>query len=341
MRVLHVIHSDAFAGVERHVAQLAGAQAARGDQVVVIGGDQSRMGAESSPGVVHRPAATGWQTLRTVRAATRGRPDVVHAHMTVAEAASVLALLGTGIPLVATRHFAQGRGRNGPARALTGLLARRIAAQLAISEYVAERVEGDCTVVHPGVPEQPDALPARDRSATVLVVQRLEAEKATDDALRIFARSGLAGLGWRLEVAGSGSQLESLQRLARDLGVSDSVTFLGHRTDVPELMRRSGVLIAPCPVEGLGLTVVEAMAAGLPIVAAAAGGHLETLEGLRGAVLYDPASGLDDAAGRLRGLAEDAEERDASARELQRAQRERFTLARQAERTDAVYRSVV
>jgi glycosyltransferase involved in cell wall biosynthesis len=341
VKVLHVIHSDAFAGVERHVAQLAAAQARRGDQVVVIGGDQERMAVESSAQVVLRPAATAWETLRAVRTAARGRPDVVHAHMTVGEAASIVALLGTRIPVVATRHFAQVRGRNGVVRALTGLLARRLAAQIAISDYVAHRVEGECTVVHPGVPVQPDALPARERSRTVLVVQRLEQEKATDDALRIFARSGLAALGWRLEVAGSGSQLGVLQLLASDLGLADHVTFLGHRTDVPELMRRSGILIAPCPVEGLGLTVVEAMAAGLPIVAAAAGGHLETLTGIPGTVLYDPATGLDEAAAGLAALAADEPARDESASAFQRAQRESFTLERQAEATEAVYRSVL
>lgn len=341
MKILHVIHSDAFAGVERHVAQLALAQAEAGDQVVVIGGDQSRMAAESSGRVVHRPAATVWQTLRAVRSVARGGPDVVHAHMTAGEAASVVALVGTRVPVVATRHFGQGRGRNAALRALTTLLARRIDAQIAISGYVAERVEGRCTVVHPGVPEQPDALPAADRSRTVLVVQRLEAEKATDDALRIFARSGLAESGWRLEVAGSGSQLPALQQLAHDLGIEAHVSFLGHRTDVPELMRRGGLLIAPCPSEGLGLTVVEAMAAGLPVVAAAAGGHLETLSGLPGAVLYDPETGLDEAAGRLAELAADPAARDAGARALQQAQRSRFTLARQAEATDAVYRSVL
>lgn len=341
MRVLHVIHSDAFAGVERHVAQLAGAQAARGDQVVVIGGDQARMSAESAPGVVHLPATSAWATLRAVRAAARGRPDVVHAHMTVAEAASVVALVGTGIPVVATRHFGQVRGRNGLARVVTGLVARRIAAQIAISQFVARRVEGQSVVVHPGVPEQPDALPASDRDRRVLVVQRLEAEKATDDALRIFARSGLADLEWRVEVAGSGSELERLEQLARDLGIAPHTSFLGHRTDVVELMRRSGVLVAPCPVEGLGLTVVEAMAAGLPIVAAAAGGHLETLGGVRGAVLYEPGTGLDEAARGLRGLAEDGHLRDESARELQRVQREHFTLSRQAELTESVYRGVL
>ena len=341
MRVVHVIHSDAFAGVERHVARLAAAQAERGDDVVVIGGDQNQMRIESSRRVVVRPAATIWKTIQAVGSEARGRADVVHAHMTVAEAASVWALVGTATPIVATRHFAQNRGRNALSRRVARIVAGRIAAQIAISDYVAERVEGDCTVVHPGVPAEPDALAATDRARRVLVVQRLEAEKATDDALRIFAQSGLPSIGWRMDIAGSGSQLTSLRQLAGNLSIADHVAFLGHRTDVPQLMRDSGVLIAPCAKEGLGLTVVEAMASGLPIIAAAAGGHLETLAGAPGAVLYEPASGLDEAACRLAALASDDNARNRIALALQETQRDRFTLARQAEATEAVYRGVL
>lgn len=337
-----MIHSDAFAGVERHVARLAGAQAARGDQVVVIGGDQTRMREESSAGVVHRPAPTAWQTLRAVRAAARGRSDVVHAHMTTAEAVSVVATLGTGIPVVTTRHFGRPRGSTTRAKRVMRLLATRILAQIAISEYVAALVEGPCVVVHPGVPVQPDSRPAVERDRTVLVVQRLEPEKATDDAIRLFALSGLAQLGWRLEIAGSGTELAKLTRLATEQGVGESTAFLGHRADVAELMRTSAVLVAPCPVEGLGLTVVEAMSAGLPIVAAGSGGHLETLKGLPGTLLYESTErGMARAASGLSRLALDEGLREVAAGELQQAQRERFTLDRQARDTEAVYRSVL
>jgi glycosyltransferase involved in cell wall biosynthesis len=341
MKVLHVVQSDAFAGVERHVSQLARAQADRGDEIAVIGGDPLQMTAEGSPLVGHRPAVTLWETVVAVRSAAQQRPDVVHAHMTVAETASAVALIGTGIPLVVTRHFARVRGRNAFVAWATSVTARRISAQIAISRYVADRVEGPSTVVHPGVPIQPEALPARERVRRVLVVQRLEAEKRTDDALRIFAESGLAARGWFLEIAGDGSQRASLERLARQLGIGACTVFLGHRTDVAELMRHSGVLIAPCPIEGLGLTVLEAMASGLPVVAAASGGHLETLEGLKGAVLYAASGqGRASAAVSLSTLAADAALRDESAVLLQQAQRARFTLARQAEATDAVYRGL-
>lgn len=341
MKVLHVIQSPAFAGVERHVARLAAAQADRGDRVVVIGGDPVQMHAQGHPLVEHRRGSTVGEAYAAVRRAVRSRPDVLHAHMTVAEVASVAAVRGRAIPVVVTRHFGRPRGRNGVVRLATSIVSRRIAAQIAISHYVAEHVEGQSIVVHPGVPTQPDALPAADRTRTVLVVQRLESEKATEDALQIFAQSRLGEQGWRLDIAGYGGQRPALEGLARTLGIADRTRFLGYRSDVPELMRSSGALIAPCPIEGLGLTVVEAMAAGLPVVAAGAGGHLETLGGIPGAVLYEPTSGgLTVAAAGLRDLAGDERLRDATAGALQRAQRERFTLAQQAEATDAVYDEV-
>lgn len=342
MRIVHVVQSPAFAGVERHVIQLASAQADRGHQIRVIGGDPVQMRAEGSALIGHRQAVTLAETLAAVRWALDPRPDVVHAHMTVAETVSAVVLLGTGIPLVTTRHFGRARGRHVLAARVTSLAARRISAQIAISRYVADRVEGRSVVIHPGVPTQPDAIPAEHRAKSVLVVQRLEAEKSTDDALRIFAASDLADSGWRLEIAGAGSQLEMLRALAVDLGIEGSTVFLGHRTDVAELMRRSGFLIAPCVIEGLGLTVLEAMAAGLPVVAAAAGGHLETLDCLPGTVLYTGSrQGLADAAGALRRLANDEFLRDETASALQASQRSRFTLTRQAELTEAVYQGLL
>lgn len=342
MRIVHVVQSPAFAGVERHVIQLASAQADHGHEIRVIGGDPVQMRAQGSALVEHRPAVTLGETLRALRWALDPRPDVVHAHMTVAETLSAVALLGTGIPLVTTRHFARARGRHALAARATSLAARRISAQIAISRYVADRVEGRSIVIHPGVPAQPDALPVEQRLKTVLVVQRLEAEKSTDDALRIFAASGLAASSWRLEIAGAGSQLDTLRELAVELGIAGSTGFLGHRTDVAQLMRRSGFLIAPCPIEGLGLTVLEAMAAGLPVVAAAAGGHLETLDGLPGTVLYPTSPhGLRDAAHALRTLATDERLRDETASALQASQRSRFALTRQAELTETVYRGLL
>jgi glycosyltransferase involved in cell wall biosynthesis len=195
-------------------------------------------------------------------------------------------------------------------------------------------------VVPSGVPAAEDARPARLRDPVVLVAQRLEREKRTDVALQAFAASRLAALGWRLQVAGSGAERRELERLADALGLRPAVSFLGPRSDVAALMERSAIFFASRPDEAYGLSVLEAMATGLPVVATGAGGHLETVGSVEGAALFPP--GDVAAAGQLLAeLARDPARRDAYGRLLQEAQRTRFTLEAQAAATEAVYRSVL
>ena len=337
MRILHAVRSDAFAGVERHLASLAAAQRRAGHRVAVIGGDPAAMRAALGPGIPHRAASTVAQVAAAVRAWRGG--DVIHAHMTAAEIAVALAA-PTATPVLTTRHFAGPRGASTAGRLAEPVLRRRIAAQIAISRYVADHVDGPSTVVPVGVPDRPDGRAASERARTVLLVQRLAPEKDGATAVRAFALSGLAARGWRLDVAGRGSQRPALERLADELGVAAAVAFLGPRSDVADLMAEAGLLLAPCPVEGLGMTVLEGMAAGLPGVAAGAGGHLETVGTVPGAALFEPGDAAG-AATALASLAADPVRREAYGAQLREAQRARFALAGQVAGTDAVYRSVL
>jgi glycosyltransferase involved in cell wall biosynthesis len=343
MRILHVVHSDAFSGVERHVAVLAGAQVTAGHNVVVIGGDPAAMAeAAGSPDVRHSPGSTLAEVAASLGRYARGA-DIVHTHMTVSEFAGVLSPGRRRAPAVSTRHFAdrRGSGRLGVlAPVARPLLARGLAAQIAVSQYVADHIDGPSHVVYAGVREQDSPDPA-SRDQVVLLAQRLEPEKRGEVALMAFASSGLAGLGWRLDIAGTGSQRRDLERLAGTLGLRTSqVRFLGHRSDIPELMAHAGLLIAPRPDEAYGLSVLEAMACGLPVVAAGAAGHLETLGLLDDPALFAP----DDVAGAadlLRALAEDPDERERLADAQGALQRARFTLDAQQRATDDVYRDVL
>jgi len=339
VRIVHAVRSDAFAGVESHIARLSRAQLESGHDVLVVGGDPTRMALAAGPGVRTLPASTVHGVLEAVRRWAKGS-DVVHAHMTAAEIACAAAMLGVSTPLVVTRHFARARGSNPVSTVAANAAGRRVDAQIAISHYVADTIAGRSVVIHPGVDSTTSTTPAEGRDRVVLVAQRLEPEKDTDVALRAFATSGVAAQGWRLEIAGDGSERHRLNALANDLGITGSTRFLGHRRDVPDLMERAGVLLAPCSIEGLGLTVLEAMAAALPVVAVGAGGHLETVGAVAGAALHPPGD-AGRAGALLAALAADRERRDAYAAALQVVQRDLFTPAHQAQETATVYREVV
>ncbi len=333
MRLVLVVLTDGFAGVERYVCQVARGMAARGNSVTVVGGAPGRMVAELDPAVAHVPAAG--LAAGALALARQGRADVVHVHMTAAEVAAWLAGPANRAPVVATRHFARERGSSPPARAAARLASRSIAAEVAISRFVAQAVAGPTRLVHPGVADRP-AAPLEAR--TVVMLQRLDHEKSGDVGLRAWARSGLGAEGWRLAVAGEGRRRHELEGLARDLGVAGTVDFLGAVADTDALLQRSSVLLAPAPAEPFGLSVVEAMANGLPVVAAAGGGHLETV-GDDG-VLFAPGD-AEAAAGHLRELAADPSARRRAGARLRRRQQERFGLGRHLDELEAVYREVV
>jgi glycosyltransferase involved in cell wall biosynthesis len=272
VKIAHVVRSDSFAGVERYICLVAPRLAARGCEVTVIGGDQSRMTPVSDL-VRWRPAATtGAAAAQLVRL---GRFDVVHAHMTAAELASVLSKPLHRARLVATLHFASPRGSK-KVRGLLRALGPLMDEQIAISHFVAATVSA--TRVLPNGVEVADAG-SLDRERSVLVMQRLEVEKRTDVALRAWSSSRLRHHGWRLVIAGRGSHLSDLRRLAEDLSLTESIDWPGFTDDPALLLSRSAIFLAPAPAEPFGLTVVEAMARATPVVAADGGAHRETMGG--------------------------------------------------------------
>lgn len=333
MRVVHLVRSSAFAGVERYIATTAQAMTACAE-VTVIGGHPATM-PEAVPGVRWMPGSTFPETVRSLRGA--GTIDVLNSHMTDADLiAAVLAPRRTA--LVSTRHFAAPRGASAPARLAGRLAASRFRAELSVSHYVARCIGVESRVVHTGVAPVPDRASAPE--PIVLAVQRLEAEKATEVAVRAWATSGGAERGWRFVVLGDGSRRPQLERLAADLGVGGSVEFRGFASAPAEWYRRAAILIAPTPREGLGLSVLEAMAHEVAVVAADGGGHRETIGATTDARMFVPGD-WDAAGGHLRKLIDDSALRTATARAGRDRQRAQFTTEHQVQATLEVYRQVL
>ncbi len=103
-------------------------------------------------------------------------------------------------------------------------------------------------------------------------------------------------------VVGYGSGRREVEELAARKGLAERFHFLGLRTDVPELMKAADIFVLPSVVEPFGICILEAFAAGLPVVATAVDGIAETAEDMKTAVLVPPAdpAKLADAIRRLK-----------------------------------------
>ncbi|MGI8759167.1 MAG: glycosyltransferase family 4 protein [Acidimicrobiales bacterium] len=338
LRMAHVVRSDNFAGVERYITYVAPELAGRGLHVVVIGGDPARMaGALAPAGIEYRPATT---TLQVARQLLACRPlDLVHTHMSAAEVAALVTRPLTGAPLVTTRHFAARRGRSTAGRVAALAVARTVAVEIAISRFVADAIGEPSVVLPSGVPRTDRAPTTPDRRPVVLMAQRLEREKDSSVGLRAWAASGLAAAGWRLVVAGGGALAGELRDLAGALGAGGSVDFVGPQADIGRLFESAGVLLATAPEEPFGLSVVEAMAAALPVVASGSGAHLETVGACSARWLF-PAGDHEACAQRLRELALAPATRQAYGDALQAFQRRHFDLGDHVDRLVELYLGV-
>lgn len=119
---------------------------------------------------------------------------------------------------------------------------------------------------------------SRTRGLRIAMVARLEMHKDQPTLLRAIAL--LRDLDAELWLIGDGSRRAELHSLAQSLGISSNVRFLGTRRDIPELLAQVDVFaFAATPDEGLGIALIEAMAAEVPIVASAVGACVETLNG--------------------------------------------------------------
>lgn len=187
------------------------------------------------------------------------------------------------------------------------------------ADYALERMDlaaERCVVIPNGVElPKPDAQASarlraqfvRDgRSFVLLFVGRLVVHKDVPTLLRGAALAIGQGLAMRLVIAGDGPLRAELEGLARDLGIADSVDFLGERSDVPELLAAGDCLALTSVREGLSNVILEAMHRGLPVIASRAGGNVELIEDDATGVLFDvgDAEGL---AAQIRRIAGDAQ----------------------------------
>lgn len=233
------------------------------------------------------------------------------------EACDVLHVMAPYSPTLSGRLLVQSRAAHvltflvaiepGPYRTLLGTLARlqrrslsRFHARIAISETAAETGRalygGAYELIPCGVDTglfAPDLAPLpqlRDDCTNLLYVGRLEQRKGVAHLVRAFARLQHQYPRLRLVIGGDGPERAALQQLARELSL-ERVLFLGYVSaeDLPRLFASADLFCAPATyAESFGIVLIEAMAAGLPIVAAANAGYAGLLASHPGNLLVSP-----------------------------------------------------
>jgi glycosyltransferase involved in cell wall biosynthesis len=106
------------------------------------------------------------------------------------------------------------------------------------------------------------------------------------ELIRAFAQLRVGSA--RLRIAGSGPRRIELEALARELGVADRVEFLGSVSSIVPQLRWADVLVLPSYVEGIPRIVMEAFAAGVPVIASDIPGTRELVENMRTGLLVTP-----------------------------------------------------
>ena len=138
------------------------------------------------------------------------------------------------------------------------------------------------------------------RPRTVTTVANLRPGKGHDVLLKAAARLVRRVPDIRFRIVGDGPRRLDLERQAAALRISSHVEFLGHRTDVPDVLRDSEIFVLPSLMEASPNALIEAMAAGIPIVATRVGGIPEAIEHERSGILVPPGDDRALAAGIAR-----------------------------------------
>jgi glycosyltransferase involved in cell wall biosynthesis len=234
-----------------------------------------------------------------VRVLRRERPDIVHANSSKAGVLGRLAAALAGVPIrIFTVHgwaFSAYSGTSSWLYRVADRLVRPLTTvTICVSEHdrarglAARTCTAEQTVVIPNAVDVQHAATARHERPRPLIVAvgRLKAPK--DFLTLVRALALLPADSFDAMIAGDGPDRPELEAEVRRLGLWNRVQLLGERRDVPRLLARGGVFVLSSTSEGLPVSVLEAMAAGLPVVGSRVGGMPELVVDGETGLLVEP-----------------------------------------------------
>jgi glycosyltransferase involved in cell wall biosynthesis len=355
MRILQVCSVTTFGGGERHLADLSHALTDLGHEVYAASVPGSPLRAELSFLTSERTLTLGQlnyvKNLTSLITFIRAHDiEIVHAHAARDYHLAALAVrLASRSRLVLTRHVLF------PLRGINKHLLSGAGRVIAVSHAVAEGLRENgviesskITVVHNGIDTDLFASPVNDsgdRPIVVGTVGHLGPIKGHDVFVRAAALISEGRHGVQFVIIGEDKlpQMDHrkiLENLITDLGLNGTVTLQGWQNNMTGVLSSLTLFVSAARSEPFGLSIVEAMAAGLPVVATASEGASEIIEdGYSGKLV--PVDDPESLAEAINALLGDPSERSRLGNNAQVVAQQRFSLARMATDTEKVYREVL
>lgn len=296
MKILHLDEQRGWRGGEQQASWLIQASAAKGHELWIAGRPDSRFLASDHGGAaLTRITLPFWAEFdlytawRLAQAVYEHDIDIIHAHTSHTHALACLArLFARRGAVVVSRRVSFPPRRDALNRWKYGApdvylaVSEKVAAVLREAGIPPEKVRCVHSAVDPGRLDVEKAdrasLGLEAKARFLFSAGALVGHKDHATLLDAMPKVREAYPEARLLIAGEGDLRESLEAQIAALGLQDTVTLLGHREDVPSILRAADLYVSSSWSEGLGTSVLEALACGVPVVATVAGGIPEMIE---------------------------------------------------------------
>jgi glycosyltransferase involved in cell wall biosynthesis len=357
LKILQICSAREIGGGERHVVDLSRGLVARGHEVHVAGIPGSPLIEELSflpagriSRVRMRNAFDIASAHRLAGVVRRSGLDIIHAHVARDYPLAAIASKLSGTPFVISRHVVF------PMKGFHRHLLKGVSKVIAPSASVAASLRQQGLFDKSKIVSIPYGIdidhyaqrPARVNSSDrrlVGMIGHLSPIKGQDVFIRAAASIAAEHENVDFLVVGEdkeqdGRNRAEIEKLVADLGLADRINLTGWKDDVRDVLEMLDIFVCPSRIEPFGLVMVEAMAAGVPVVATQSEGALEIIEdGATGRLV--PIGDTIALAWTISGLLASEGERRSLTENALHSVRERFSLERMITHTERIYRDIL
>ena len=306
MKIVFLLSSLGSGGAERVVSLLANKMVAQGHQMEIICLKFNDVYYQTDPRVKVTLAMKQTKNRLTEvfwlrKYLKKQNPDVVIPFTEGVYCFTILSLLGTGIPIIASERL------DPAAMSITRKILKRLLLPYAdwlvvqtqnIKDYFPEGIQKKTSIIYNPVNDSVFNLPslqgrAGERLNRIISVGRLYPQKNQEMMIRAFAKVADEFPDWQLVIYGEGPLRESLELIVESLEMKDRVLLPGRTEHVVEELRKSKIFCMSSDYEGMSNSMIEAICVGLPIVTTDVSGVKELLDNGKNGVIV-PCGDVDE-----------------------------------------------